>query len=182
MIAKVRPAIRLRPAPALDPPYDDEAAPQPWSLQLALQLDGGVRRRTTAPAPVPPAPVAPVAASAEARRAARRFLDMVLEILNGYRPVNHIRPLAGQVDTEQIVEQVSACLERADALRRTRQPARAIRRPNSFVQLKLLRVCEPRQGVAEAAAALCLAERTWAVAYRMERRRGTWLCTAIRLV
>ncbi|GFJ91531.1 hypothetical protein Prum_051730 [Phytohabitans rumicis] len=81
-----------------------------------------------------------------------------------------------------VVEQVSACLDRADTLRRARQQARSIRRPSAFVQLKQIRVCEPRPGVAEVAAALALAERTWALAYRLERRRGAWLCTAIRLV
>jgi hypothetical protein len=201
MIANLRPAIRLRPAPALDPPFDDEAAPQPWD-QLALQLDGATRHRRHAPIPVPrvrsgiptggstasppegataaPQASALAGASPEARRAARRFLDVCLEILNGYRPVAHIRTITG-FDAAVIVEQMAACLSRADGLRRARDPGR-VRREQSFVHLRHLRVCEPRAGVAEGAAALALSERTWALAFRLERKRGMWLCTAVRLV
>ncbi|BCB79734.1 hypothetical protein GCM10022251_40340 [Phytohabitans flavus] len=199
MIAKVRPAIRLRPAPALDPPFDDDAAPQLWD-QLPLQLDGAARHRRHAPIPVPrvrsgvptlPARVtddstAPPAsaladASMEAKRAARRFLDVCLEIFNGYRPIAHIRGLTGYNATA-IVEQMAACLDRADGLRRTHDPGRALSREHRFVILRHLRVCEPRAGVAEGAAALALFGRTWALAFRLERKRGRWHCAAVRLV
>jgi hypothetical protein len=395
MIAKVRPAVRLRPPPALDPPYEDEAAPEPWSMQLTLQLDGGSRRRRPSSLALPPVPVTPrpglsapataadlavsmvaaglltpaapsggspartasgaatgavitpgavagttvtpggvagddrpgvvagtagvvascdaaavaaggsarrvaggsarraagggagmnaavlagagaavvagsagatvagggtavaggtgvsvaadgagigvaageagtdvsasgpgagvvageagtgvavggpmragragrasasgtvtgpsgavgagaiAAASPEAKRAAKRFLDMCLEIFNGYRPAGHVRPLAGQLNAELIIEQIVAGLDRAERFRRMREPVRPNRRPGIFVQLRRLRVCEPRAGVAEAAAALGLADRTWALAFRLERRRGRWLCTAARLI
>jgi hypothetical protein len=200
MIAKVRPAIRLRPAPALDPPFDDEATPQLWD-QLPLQLDGATRHRRHAPIPVPrvrsgipslPAEAGPgdaaappasalADASPETSRAARRFLDVCLEILNGYRPVGHIRGLTGY-NTAAILEQVAACLDRADGLRRTHDPGRSLQRDAKFVILRHLRVCEPRAGVAEGAAALALLGRTWALAFRLERKRGRWQCAAVRLV
>jgi hypothetical protein len=50
------------------------------------------------------------------------------------------------------------------------------------VILRHLRVCEPRAGVAEGAAALALFGRTWALAFRLEHKRGRWHCAAVRLV
>jgi Family of unknown function (DUF6459) len=199
MITKVRPAIRLRPAPALDPPFDDETAPQLWD-QLPLQLDGATRHRRHAPIPVPraragiptmpppaggdsaPPPASALAdASPEAKRAARRFLDVCLEILNGYRPVGHIRTLTGY-NAAAIVDQMAACLDRANGLRRIHDPGRVLSRDHRFVILRHLRVCEPRAGVAEGAAALALFGRTWALAFRLEHKRGRWHCAAVRLV
>lgn len=200
MITKVRPAIRLRPAPALDPPFDDETTPPLWD-QLPLQLDGATRHRRHAPIPVPrvrsgipslpaeagaddttaPPASALADASPETKRAARRFLDVCLEILNGYRPVGHIRGLTGY-NAAAVIEQLAACLERADGLRRLHDPARLLQRESKFVVLRHLRVCEPRAGVAEGAAALGLFGRTWAVAFRLERKRGRWQCATVRLV
>lgn len=204
MITKVRPAIRLRPAPALDPPFDDEATPPLWD-QLPLQLEAPVHRRRHAPIPVPrvrsgtptptlpphaprPAetgdaatPPRPADASEETKRAARRFLDVCLEILNGYRPIAHVRSLAGHNPTA-VIEQLTACLDRADGLRRTHDPGRALPRAHRFVILRQLRVCEPRSGVAEGAAALALCGRTWALAFRLERKRGRWQCAVVHLV
>jgi hypothetical protein len=56
-----------------------------------------------------------------------------------------------------------------------------VRRPEA-VALRRLRVCEPRRGVAEAAAVLHANGRAWALAVRLEQRRGRWLCTAVRTV
>ncbi|MDQ7904854.1 Rv3235 family protein [Phytohabitans sp. ZYX-F-186] len=198
MIAQVRPAIRLRPAPALDPPFDDETAPQLWD-QLPLQLDGATRHRRHAPIPVPrvrsgaPTLMSPESdgdataqptladASEEAKRAARRFLDVCLEIFNGYRPIAHIRGLTGY-NASPIVDQMAACLDRANGLRRAHDPGRVLPRERRSVFLRHLRVCEPRAGVAEGAAALALFGRTWALAFRLERKRGRWHCAAVRLV
>ncbi len=55
--------------------------------------------------------------------------------------------------------------------RRTARPALLLRR---------LRVCEPRAGAVEATAVFVGAAGTsWAVAMRLERRRGTWLCLVL---
>lgn len=115
-------------------------------------------------------------ASPEAKQAARRFIGTCLEIFNGYRPVSHVRPLSSPADAAVITEQVAAGVARVAALR---HPAG---RSRELAQLRLLRVCEPCAGVAEAAAALGAAGRTWAVAYRLERRKGTWLGTAARVL
>ena len=122
-----RPAVRLRAVPPLDPPFDDELAGPAWPIGLAGQL--------ALPLPVPggaspadqgrPDPATPVAggppllppgalatASAEARQAARRFLGTCLEILNGYRPAAHIRPLSVGADATAITEQLVAATRR----------------------------------------------------------------------
>jgi hypothetical protein len=135
--------------------------------------------RADAGAPEAPVPVA--AASPEAKQASKRFLDMCLEILNGYRPTGHIRPLTVPGCAEAVIAQLAAGLERAAALRGG-QPPHVTKRPSAFVRTRRLHICEPCPGVVEAAAALSLAGRTWAMAFRLERRRGSWLCTAVRTV
>jgi Family of unknown function (DUF6459) len=46
------------------------------------------------------------------------------------------------------------------------------------VARRRVHVCEPRPGAAEAMAVLSQESRTWAVAFRLERRGTVWLCTA----
>ncbi|MEJ3741861.1 Rv3235 family protein [Actinomycetes bacterium KLBMP 9797] len=195
MIAKTRPAVRLRPVPAFDPPYEDEASPDAWGAQVALHRDTRRRRRTRPPVPIPGVtPLAPVSldtgppatvpppASPDAKRATRQFVDTCLEIFNGYRPVGHIRPRTVPAFAEPIIEQLAAGVARTERLRRAQRPPLPARAPGALVRLRRLHVCEPRAGVAEAAAVLGQVGRAWAVAFRLERRRGTWLCTAVRVV
>lgn len=185
-----RPSVRLRAVPPLDPPFDDESAPEtraagPARGQLTLDLTAGARPQGPRPSggrpptragnpPFPPDALAN--ATPETRQAARRFLSTCLEILNGYRPVAHVRPLAVPADAEAIIAQLTAGIERL-AARRRRVGGR-----QEPVQVRLLRVCEPRPGVAEAAAALGSDGHRWALAFRLERRRGTWVSTALRMV
>lgn|SRR5690606_28513407 len=191
---RTRPVVRLRPAPPLDPPYDDELALVAWLRSAGDQLEldftaaggtpgaSGTRHRTrtqrvdTAEATVPGSPVA---ATAETQRAARRFLDTCLEILNGYRPVAHARALTTPGLAMGLVGQLRAATERLPGLGRPANP----RRPAShLLRLLSLRVCEPKAGVAEAAAAIGNAGRTWALAFRLERCRGRWIAVVARLV
>ncbi|MGW0432915.1 Rv3235 family protein [Micromonospora sp. NPDC003197] len=197
----VRPAVRLRAAPPLDPPYDDESTPPAWSRGSADQLTfelassrggrpgrgrppGGPPTPTGPPTPgSPPTPTGPptlpvealAAASTAARQAARRFLGTCLEILNGYRPANQIRPLVQSAEATTIIGQLAAGSRRLAAF----HPAN---RPADGIQLRLVRVCEPRPGIAEAAAVLHAAGRSWAMAFRLERRQGSWLGTVIQLL
>lgn len=195
MITNTRPAVRLRPVPAFDPPYEDEVAPEAWGAQLARHLDGRRRRRIRPPIPIPgvtplapaapaagPVPTLPPPASPDAKRAARQFLDTCLEIFNGYRPVGHIRPRAVPASAEPVIEQLAAGVDRTERLRRGQRPAPPVRTQGALVRLRRLHVCEPRAGVAEVAAVLGHVGRAWALAFRLERRRGTWLCTAVRVV
>jgi hypothetical protein len=112
----------------------------------------------------------------EARRAAHRFLTTCLEIFNGYRTVAHIRPLTNRGELHEVIQQLSAALERLTVLRR-----RAVGRRQP-VRLRRVRVCEPRSGAAEAAAVLDIGGHVWAAAFRVERRHGSWVATAFRLL
>ncbi|HEX2771256.1 MAG TPA: Rv3235 family protein, partial [Micromonosporaceae bacterium] len=119
-------------------------------------------------------PAPGTAADPDARQAARRFLAICLEVLNGYRPLAHIRPLVNPAEVETVLAQLTTGVERLARLRRAgkRAPAR----------LRVVRVCEPRPGAVEAAAVLGDAGRTWALAFRLERRQGRWVGTAVRVL
>ncbi|HEX8630355.1 MAG TPA: Rv3235 family protein [Catenuloplanes sp.] len=258
------PAIRVRPVPAVDPPFDDEIAPHAWAAAFGaapLSTDRSAAQRRGWPAwaavvpgqpgsesgpddigrpfadtwqpraggdptdrtataagrggggpgrpdgarPDPPGGAGPgggtepggggggptgtgpgstvAGASTEARNAVRRFLGVCLEILNGYRPAGQLRPLAGPAEAAVVIEQVSAAVARVTELRRAAgRPARTAPTAANPVRVRRLRVCEPRPGAAEATAVLLTAGRTWALAFRLERRDGTWAATVARLI
>ncbi|MFI7647088.1 Rv3235 family protein [Micromonospora sp. NPDC049460] len=190
-----RPPVRLRPAPSFEPPFaDDDAAhwPAPAHAQLVLDLFEPARRDPDRPpgrrARVSPAPAGPgrgsaaplppgalVTATPEATRAAHRFVSTCLEVLNGYRPPGQLRPLLDPTRAAGLLPELARATARSGpARRRSTRPA---------VRLRRLRVCEPRAAAVEAAAVLAGAGgRTWAMALRLEHRRGTWLCTALQVL
>ena len=207
-----RPAIRLCAAPPLDPPFDDEPASSTWlraaETQLTLALPTrpagrshrpiqlrhrgepgtpgrdrsgsdpacGPQGRDGEPTSGPLPSDGPPTASPEARQAARRFLITCLEILNGYRPVAQIRPMISPVHRSEIIEELIGATGRLPT------GERPGRRTARLLEIRRLRVCEPRSGVAEAAAALGCADRTFALPFRLERRRGSWVGTAVKLL
>lgn len=130
---------------------------------------------SAAPVAVAPLPEALAGATPEAKHAARRFLATCLEIVNGYRPAGHVRPLSSPAEAAGIVEQLASAATRIGGRRRPGQPLHTVR-------LQRLRVCEPRPGVAEGAAAVGVAGRTWAVAFRIERRRGSWVGVSVEVL
>jgi Family of unknown function (DUF6459) len=177
------PAVRLVPAPPLEPPFDDQRAPEVCLLppdagaQLVLKWRRPEVVRAEAPRGESPAGAA-AGVSAAAWHAVARFVDRCLEILNGYRPASHIRALSTPAEAQTIMEEVAAAARRITRLRRTSQPGgRPGARPDSVARRRV-RVSEPRPGAAEATAVLSQASRSWAVAFRLERRGGAWLCTA----
>lgn len=144
---------------------------------------GGAVTGGTADASALP-PEALATASAEARQAAHRFLGTCLEIFNGYRPAAHVRPLAGGAEAMVITDHLVATTRRL-ADRRLRRPGGRPPGPATaadLLRLRRLRVCEPRPGIAEAAAVLTAGGRCWAMAFRLERRRGNWLGTVARVL
>lgn len=185
-------AVRLRAVPPLDPPFDDEVAPVSWAGdaerswpegQLALDLAVGPGGRPDRS--LPPGRTSRAGASAppfegrddataEARRAGRRFLDTCLEVLNGYRTANQLRPLIAPGNAAAIIEHLAAAVERPRPGSRRGGPADPVR-------IRRLLVCEPRPGVVEAAAAVSTAGRTRAMAFRLERRHGSWVGTAVQV-
>ncbi|MEU1889083.1 Rv3235 family protein [Micromonospora rifamycinica] len=183
-----RPPIRLRPAPVADPPYVDEVPDLwPWPAgQLALDLFGTGQSppgrptgRRPDPRPRPGHPVAPpppplATATPEAARAAHRFVGTCLEILNGYRPPGQIRALVEPGRTVEVTEQLARAASRTPPTRR--------RSTRPAVHLRRLRVCEPRAAAVEVAAVVTAGGRTWAMALRLEHRRGSWLCTTLQVI
>ena len=194
-------AIRIRHAPALEPPFehafrgaaDDFEAPGPM-LPLdwpgaevppgdAIQPNGEGQpgdavRPGDAAAPdgsarmergIPPAE--PVAVPGHAGLAARRFVRLCVEVLNGFRPAGHLRPFVSPPELASVT---------AKLLQRTARRHRLGPRPG--IRIKALHVAEPRAGVAEVAAVLTCDRATWAMAIRLERGDRAWLCTVIEVV
>jgi hypothetical protein len=205
------PAIRLRPVPRCDPPFDDELpadarAPVgqltfPWPrgarpARSTLTASGGgaptgIAQRlgvgrtaemgATAAAMLPDGTAAP-GTSGDARFAVRRFVSVCVEVLNGYRPAAHLRRLSMPAEALGVVAQGVAGARRVAELRRTARPAdRRARRPGPVGVLRVL-VSEPRLGAVEVAVLLITGERTWAMAFRLELHQQRWAATALRLI
>jgi uncharacterized protein DUF6459 len=178
--------VRVRSAPAYDPPYDDELPTQWWgagALQPLLELPAASpepfsdRPALRAPAPTGAAPATIAAAT--------RFVQACLEILNGYRPLTHVRVLADPLEAPAVLAEMTR------AVRRFR-PASG---REALVKLRTMRTCEPRPGVAEIAVVVgaepptrerpaqrAPSQAVWALAYRLEQRHARWLCTAATLL
>ncbi|MDG4779338.1 Rv3235 family protein [Micromonospora sp. WMMD961] len=187
-----RPPVRMRPVPPVDPPYADEADDSYWPVpthgQLALDLFASTRpdpvrppERRAALRPVRtrsathPAASLPPATAPESTRAAHRFVGTCLEVINGYRSPAQLRALLDPPRAGDLLAELARASTRTGApRRRTTRPA---------VRLLRLRVCEPREAAVEAAAVLTgTAGQSWAMALRLEHRRGRWLCTALHVL
>jgi Family of unknown function (DUF6459) len=188
------PAIRLRPVPRCDPPFDDELPAEarvsadqlilPWSRPTGT-VHGSVEDGSSSAAgrAVPTgAPGSAMPSAGDARLAVRRFVGVCVEVLNGYRPAAHLRRLAAPVEAPGVVAQGVAGARRVAELRQAARPAdRRGRRPGPVGVLRVL-LCEPRPGAVEAAVLLVTGERTWAMAFRLEFHQQKWAATALRLI
>jgi Family of unknown function (DUF6459) len=56
--ADARPAIRVRPVPQCDPPFDDELMPELWATTQPTLFEWPVRRSAEPPSPSPPSALA----------------------------------------------------------------------------------------------------------------------------
>jgi hypothetical protein len=156
------PLIRLRPAPDLEPPYDEDPGLPPPPLDdltaPALPPDA-LPREAPAPADRP---------SGEARLAAHRYLTLCLEVLGGFRPLAHLRPLSSAAALEQITIQLAR--------------SRLAGPPHDRIALRQVRLCEPGDGVVEVAAVLGRTGQVWAMALRLERHHGIWVCIHLEVL
>jgi hypothetical protein len=142
-LVAARGPVRLRPAPAYEPPYDDELPADAWGagpLQPLLDLPPPFAPApvTDRPASYPPASTGVTPATAAA---ARQFTQACLEILNGYRPVAHFRALAHPLEAAAVLAAMTL------AYRRLRQATGR----DMLLRRRTMRTCEPRPGVAEIA-------------------------------
>lgn len=231
MAALLTPPIHVRPAPSLDPPYDDEIVTAdvpavPTALaQPPLPLDwsspphhppaqAARTGSSSGPSPARPASAVPGLAlptdatplsagrrpRSPARGATMHFLSLCLEVLNGFRPAAHLRPLTAPAEFAGVAAQLARAPQpsatptrHGPSARREGSagarplPARPAGRPGKSgpgtrIRLRELRICEPRAGVVEAAAVLGTPDRAFALALRLERRPAGWLCVLAQVV
>jgi hypothetical protein len=122
-------------------------------------------------------------ASRDAKVAVHHFVRMCVEVLNGHRPPAHLRRLAVPADASTIVTHALIGARRvADFRKAALQPGRRPPRRAPPVAVVRLRLCEPRPGAVEAAVALVIGERTWAMALRLELHQESWAATTMRLI
>jgi hypothetical protein len=189
------PVVRIRRAPAIDPAFDDELPEPPLpscpgQLAMPAEMWSSDPPAASAPPEPPEPPEPPVrrtrrAPAGEAQLAAHRFVEACAEVLNGYRPIAHLRPHTSPVDFATVVDHLTRRAVRvhltpggsaggaAGGDPRAGRPRVAVRR---------VRICEPRAGVAEVAAVLDQRDGSWAMAVRLERRRERWTCTSLQVI
>jgi len=188
--------VRIRRAPTVEPPADDDRRRDEHPVctgQLALFTSiqssrasavtattaapesgsaGQRGARASASVPAPGRSTQAAGSPVAAQVAAGRFVSACVEVLNGFRPVGHLRALTTPFDYAAVVKQ----LTRRARLRVPATPG------GTRVGLHRVRVFEQRAGVAEAVAVLKHGNATWAIALRFEHRRGAWLCNLLEVV
>lgn len=179
--------VRLLPAPASDPPYDDgEPLPRAGARQGDVQ--GTLALAFLLPGDVPAVPEPPawlrlvVSADPERRPTPRvdlpdplpwaaRLAQAVVEVLSGDRPCAQL--------LRWTTEGVHAEL-RLRAGRAARAGA-TVRLGSARPEVRAVRLCEPADGVAEVCAVIAGPDRCRALALRLEGADGRWLCTALQV-
>ena len=165
------PALRLVPAPASAPPYDDELVDGAPPL-------GPIPRLRAVPEPIPRAPDdadawlaasrTPTCALPAAGLFARVLLQGVLEVLAGVRP---LKQLQRDTSPELYARLQATCGD----------PGRdrgAVIRPGGR-SVRSLHVQQRPEGVAEICATVLRGSRPTALALRLEGLDGRWRCTEL---
>jgi len=202
--AAMRPT--LRPAPACEPPFDDEVtALSPgadrWAAVAAdagCAVQGTLALAFVLPSGVPAVPVAPVGLRLVAPLPLREGTGGAQEALDdvefGPQPTGRadlpeprgwaarlvqalVEVLAGDRPVGQLVRWTSA--EVYDDVAALTLPATAGRTTTARGVVRSVHVSEPVDGVAEVAALVRRGRRTTAVALRLEGLDGRWQCTAV---
>ncbi len=184
---------RRIPRPATEPPYDDERRTVPPMTDGSLALDlaapaaapeiavqdlvterhlrvvGGRSKRKSEDPFFAPQPT-PRVALPDPHSWSGRFVQALVEVLSGVRPATQLL----RWTNERVY---------ADVMRRVRAlgvtPAQVRGRSRALVQS--VHVCEPCDGVVEAAIHVKHGGRSRAVALRLEGLDGRWRCTALQL-
>lgn len=177
-----RPTARLRllPAPAFDPPYDDElptrspvvdgtlaltfpASPNPIPLRLVPPADGSDS------ADLDSRPAVDRAALPDPLQWTRRLAQAIVEVLAGARSAAQLSGFAS-LDVLHHLERVAGRLG-------PRPGGPPVRRP----RVTSAHVCEPVPGVVEACAVIDTGRRRRAIALRLEGVEARWRCTALQI-
>jgi hypothetical protein len=180
-----RALVRVRPAPSMDPPFDDEPDRSPPVQPNLPEPEGsGLDPLIEAWNQALPDSVAradSVQRRAAAYRMVRGYLDRALEVVDGFRPVGHLRPLTDPARFDEVASQLARLRAGRPPLP-TRPTSGVVRVGVDRVRLRHLRVCEIGDAVLEGAAVLGRGERVRALALRLERRSGAWLCTHLQVL
>lgn len=210
-------AVTVRAAPLLDPPYEDDHLPLDETAFLPLDWSGPDAGYERAAGPAAPdgandPPAARVgqpdggndrarvgqpdgARPVTAWLAAQRYVGMCVEVLNGYRPLAHLRPIT---DGHRFADIADQLVRRAVRVRMS--PGQAARQ-GRLVRARRMLVCQPCVGVAEAATVIEQGDRCWAMAIRLEHVApagtpaalgsrplagvggvGGWRCTVVQVI
>jgi Family of unknown function (DUF6459) len=131
--------------------------------------------------------------------ATRLFLATCLEIVGGYRPVAHLRPLCRPERFSDIANHVTgrvpnptgrfrgraygvvrAPTTAAPGSQRPAVPADYL--PGERVHLRRMQASQAGAGAIEVAVVLTRRDQVWAMAFRMEEWRGRWLCSCVEVL
>ena len=171
--------LHVRPAPSVDPPYDDEladgAATGLWMLPAAAEqlpfedadadADAAVETVDAQPTPRADLPCP--------RLIAAGLVQALMEVMSGRRSVQQL----ATATTDDVYTQLECRIKALRALRRRRGIV-----STEVARLISIRVGEPSDGVAEVTAVVRRGERHRAVALRLEGADGSWQCTALQLM
>jgi hypothetical protein len=110
-----------------------------------------------------------------------RNLAQALEVVDGFRPPSHLRTFTDLAHLVDVTNQLGL-LRRPVRTVRVRPTSGVVRTGTGRIRIRHLRICQIGDGVLEAAAVVGLDDQRWALAIRMERRQGHWLCTHLEVV
>jgi hypothetical protein len=182
----LEPMVRLRRAPRTEPPFEfEDEAPDPSAVERPAARRPGAAAGSDPGAGSGPRAWSGAAAGSDpgawsgagavgavgaggpsaVQCVARRYVNLCLEVLGGFRPLGHLRRLTTPTMFDVLPDELSVAPH-----------------PSARIRLRQLRVCQPRDGVAEAVAVLGQGGQAWAMTLRLERRQADWLCTHLSML
>jgi Family of unknown function (DUF6459) len=103
---------------------------------------------------------------------ARRFIQAIVEIVSGDRPCTQLVRWTEREVYESLTTRVAALSGVTGSVPPTERPR---------AKVVSVKVCRPRDGVAEVAAHVRQGRRSHALAARLEQSDRRWICTALEL-
>jgi len=169
-------ALRHLPVPDTEPPLEEVPHPEPPWRRAARRPPAGVQgvlRLVVGGVPTDeddadfgPRPTATINLP-DATRWARQMAQVIVEVLSGQRPATQLL----RWTVPEVYDEVRS---------RTIPPSSTATPPLRRPRLGTVRVCQPADGVAEAAVVVHGLQRTRAVALRLEGQDGRWRVTVFQ--
>jgi Family of unknown function (DUF6459) len=173
------PSLGVRVLPDLPEGSTSAAGSARSRPDVSAPVDGATAldpATTTAPGPAADLRVLTGGAAGDDDRSlvvrARRFVQAVVEIVSGDRPCTQLIRWTDREVYDDLTTRVAA-------LSGTSGSAPAAGRPRAKVVS--VKICRPRDGVAEVAAHVRQGRRSHALAARLEQAEQRWICTALEL-